>query len=141
MLVILLFTSSVFTDWINRNFTVASSSGFNPYLVSSHFRCRPSCTLGARADHRRRSSFTLSWACQHCGLSDAACISSLGCAVISCHVGSKEGSVRRKYQMHALVAATTTTIHDRLNPGDVAHPGTPLVPKRYKYKAGSQDPH
>lgn len=33
MLVILLFTSSVFTDWINRNFTLATSSGFNPYLT------------------------------------------------------------------------------------------------------------
>ena len=34
MLVILLITSSVFTNWISQNFEKANSSMFNPYLVS-----------------------------------------------------------------------------------------------------------
>lgn len=34
MVVILLFTSSVFTNWISTHFSEASSSTFNPYLVS-----------------------------------------------------------------------------------------------------------
>jgi chitin synthase len=33
MVVILLFTSSVFTNWISTHFSEASSSTFNPYLV------------------------------------------------------------------------------------------------------------
>ena len=34
MLIILLFTSSVFTTWINSHFSSATDSAFNPYLVS-----------------------------------------------------------------------------------------------------------
>lgn len=34
MLVILLFTSSTFTNWVNSHFVDATSSTFNPYLVS-----------------------------------------------------------------------------------------------------------
>jgi hypothetical protein len=34
MLVILLFTSSVFTSWISTHFSSATKSTFNPYLVS-----------------------------------------------------------------------------------------------------------
>ena len=37
MLVILLFTSTVFLGWIQKHFVTASSSAFNPYLVRQPF--------------------------------------------------------------------------------------------------------
>ena len=48
MVVILLFTSSVFTSWISTHFSEASSTTFNPYLVSVSIVSR-----AIRADDRR----------------------------------------------------------------------------------------
>jgi len=47
MVVILLFTSSVFTSWISTHFSEASSTTFNPYLVSVRILSR-----AIRADDR-----------------------------------------------------------------------------------------
>ena len=55
MLIILLFTSSAFTNWISSHWTVATETTFNPYLVSSFgltgIDLRVDCNLlcGARA--------------------------------------------------------------------------------------------
>jgi hypothetical protein len=35
MVIILLFTSPVFTNWISSKFSTASESSFNPYLVGT----------------------------------------------------------------------------------------------------------
>ena len=72
MAMILLFTSSVFTDWISKEFSVASSSTFNPYLVSWF-------EGGADA---RLSSFGLSWVYRHCDSPVVSCTWSLGCLAI-----------------------------------------------------------
>lgn len=50
MVMILLFTSSVFTNWINSHFTSATSGAFNPYLVRTAERTRRACTANALPD-------------------------------------------------------------------------------------------